>query len=259
MHRLAGAFLGMVALGVGCGERAFDKVALEAKLGQIARVGAEQRVSCASIAAQRPLVVLVIGQSNAANHGVLAQGAAQPVVLVAEGQCILAVDPLPGGTGRGASIWQRLPQYFSRLEPDKPLVLAVMGGSVYFAGNLLPRLRFPIEFDFIHASRYGDASTAGSITWRAEPRDNVKNRVVLVLDDILDGGDTLFAVRERVIGLGAKACYTAVLTDKNTGNAKPIHADFVGISIPDRFVFGCGMDAHGAWRNLPAIYAMKGS
>ena len=140
-----------------------------------------------------------------------------------------------------------------------PLVLAVMGGSVYFAGNLLPRLRFPIEFDFIHASRYGDASTAGSITWRAEPRDNVKNRVVLVLDDILDGGDTLFAVRERVIGLGAKACYTAVLTDKNTGNAKPIHADFVGISIPDRFVFGCGMDAHGAWRNLPAIYAMKGS
>lgn len=127
MHRLAGAFLGMVALGVGCGERAFDKVALEAKLGQIARVGAEQRVSCASIAAQRPLVVLVIGQSNAANHGVLAQGAAQPVVLVAEGQCILAVDPLPGGTGRGASIWQRLPQYFSRLEPQRPLVMAVMG------------------------------------------------------------------------------------------------------------------------------------
>ncbi len=127
MHRLAGAFLGIVALGVTCGARAIDKAALEAKLGQIARVGAEQRVSCASIAAQRPLVVLAIGQSNAANHGVLAQGAVQSIVLVAERQCILAVDPLPGGTGRGASIWQRLPQYFSRLEPQRSLVLAVIG------------------------------------------------------------------------------------------------------------------------------------
>ena len=127
MHRLAGSFLGMVALGVGCGERSFDKVALEAKLDQIAGVGAEQRVSCASIAAQHPLIVLAIGQSNAANHGILAPGARQPVVLVAEGQCIMAADPLPGGTGRGASIWQRLPQYFSRLEPQRPLVLAVMG------------------------------------------------------------------------------------------------------------------------------------
>lgn len=124
---LAGALLGIVALGVTCGARAVNKTALEAKLAQIARVGGERRVSCASIAAQRPVVVLAIGQSNAANHGVLARGAAQPVVLVAEGQCILAVDPLPGGTGRGASIWQRLPQYFARLEPHRPLVLAVMG------------------------------------------------------------------------------------------------------------------------------------
>ena len=72
-------------------------------------------------------MVLAIGQSNAANHGALAPGAAQPVVLLAQGQCVLAVDPLPGGTGRGASIWQRLPQYFARLEPQRPLVLAVMG------------------------------------------------------------------------------------------------------------------------------------
>ena len=140
-----------------------------------------------------------------------------------------------------------------------PLVLAVMGGSVFFAGNLLPRLRFPLEFDFIHASRYGEAVVGGGISWRAPPRGNVKDRVVLILDDILDGGDTLFAIRERVLGMGASSCFTAVLADKNTRIAKPIHADFVGLPVPNRFVFGCGMDAHGAWRNLPAIYAMKGT
>lgn len=125
-HSLAGALLGALALGAGS-VRAFDKAVLEAKLGQIVRPGAQQRVSCASIAAQRPVVVLAIGQSNAANHGVLASGGAQQVALVAEGQCILAADPLPGGTGRGASIWQRVPQYFSRLEPHTPLLMAVIG------------------------------------------------------------------------------------------------------------------------------------
>lgn len=140
-----------------------------------------------------------------------------------------------------------------------PLVLAVMGGAVYFAGNLLPQLHFPLEFDFIHASRYGNELAGSAISWRAAPRENVKGRIVLVLDDILDGGDTLFAIRQRILGLGATTCYTAVLTDKITGRVKPIRADFVGLAVPDRFVFGCGMDAHGLWRNLPAIYAMKGT
>jgi hypoxanthine phosphoribosyltransferase len=143
------------------------------------------------------------------------------------------------------------------LKDKYPLILAVMGGSVYFAGNLIPKLRFPIEFDFIHASRYGDELTGGGITWRAAPRENVSGRVVLVLDDILDGGDTMFAIKERVLALGAVECLTAVLADKDNGMRKPILADFVGLVVPNRFVFGCGMDAHGAWRNLPAIYAKK--
>jgi hypoxanthine phosphoribosyltransferase len=154
----------------------------------------------------------------------------------------------------------RMAGEISAVLSDKyPLVLAVMGGSVYFAGHLLPRLHFPIEFDFIHASRYGDAITGGGVTWRAAPRENVVGRVVLVLDDILDGGDTMYAIKQRILELGAAECHTAVLTDKDTGIAKPIRADFVGLTIPNRFVFGCGMDAHGAWRNLPAIYAMKGT
>jgi hypoxanthine phosphoribosyltransferase len=147
----------------------------------------------------------------------------------------------------------------ARLREQNPLVLAVMSGSVFFAGQLLALLRFPLEFDCLHASRYGDATSGGNIEWKAEPRENVRDRIVLVLDDILDGGNTLAAIRDRVLRGGATAFYSAVLTDKDIGRKKPIVPDFVGLKLPNRYVFGCGMDVSGAWRNLPEIYAVKDS
>lgn len=138
-----------------------------------------------------------------------------------------------------------------------PLVLSVMGGAVVFTGQLLPLLRFPLDFDYIHASRYHNNTSGGQIEWKVMPRENVQGRVVLVLDDILDEGVTLAAIRERIMGSGAAAFYSAVLADKDIGRSKPISADFVGVTLPNRYVFGFGMDVHGAWRNLPAIYAMK--
>lgn len=146
-----------------------------------------------------------------------------------------------------------------KLRHRHPLVLAVMGGSIFFAGNLLPLLRFPLEFDYVHASRYGKATSGGRIVWTVAPGENVRGRTVLALDDILDGGETLAAIRDRVKTLGAADFFSAVLTDKDIGRSKPIVADFVGLKLPNRYVFGCGMDVSGAWRNLPAIYAMKGN
>lgn len=140
-----------------------------------------------------------------------------------------------------------------------PLVLAVMGGAVVFAGQLLPLLRFPLDFDYVHARRYGREVQGGPMEWRIAPGDEVRGRTVLVLDDILDGGDTLAAVRDRVLGQGATRFACAVLVEKRLSRAKPIRPDFVGIEIPDRFVFGCGMDAQGFWRNLPEIRAMRGA
>ena len=144
-----------------------------------------------------------------------------------------------------------------KLKDQYPLVLSVMGGAVVFTGRILPLLNFPLDFDYIHASRYGAANDGGSVDWKVEPKANVAGRVVLVLDDILDIGDTMLAIRERVLGLGARAFYCAVLTDKKKATVKPIRADFVGLALPDRYVFGCGMDARGVWRNLPAIYALR--
>ncbi len=117
----------MLAFGTVTGAHAFDKAGLQAKLDQIVLPGNERNVPCNLIAAQRPIVVLAIGQSNAANHGVRTPTTGLPTVLVADGRCIMATDPLPGSTGSGASIWYRLPQYFSRLEPQRLLVLSVLG------------------------------------------------------------------------------------------------------------------------------------
>lgn len=144
-----------------------------------------------------------------------------------------------------------------KLAEQHPLVLSVMGGAVVFSGQLLPMLDFPLDFDYLHVSRYGDKKHGGELHWKVAPRENVAGRVVLVLDDILDEGKTLCAIRHRVLELGASKFYCAVFADKESGKDKPIHADFVGMSLPDRFVFGYGMDIHGAWRNLPAIYAVK--
>ena len=143
------------------------------------------------------------------------------------------------------------------LADQHPLVLSVMGGAVIFTGQLLPMLDFPLDFDYLHVSRYGNEKQGGALHWKVAPRENVAGRVVLVLDDILDEGETLHAVKQRVMELGATRFYSAVFADKEIGKAKPIRADFVSIRLPNRFVFGYGMDINGAWRNLPAIYAVK--
>lgn len=145
----------------------------------------------------------------------------------------------------------------ARLGDENPLVLCVMSGGVPFAGQLITQLLFPLDFDYLHVTRYGQDTSGGALSWRAAPWTPVKGRTVLLLDDILDEGVTLAAIVERMMQLGAKACYTAVATDKENGKKKPIKADFVALSVPDRFVFGYGMDVRGQWRNLPAIYAMK--
>lgn len=138
-----------------------------------------------------------------------------------------------------------------------PLLLSVMGGAVVFTGNLLPKLAFPIDFDYLHVTRYGDDTAGGTLRWISEPRTPVVGRTVLVIDDILDEGITLAAIREHLLAKGAARCLTAVFSDKRIGRPKPIRADFTGLELPDRYVFGYGMDVRGAWRNLPAIYALK--
>jgi hypoxanthine phosphoribosyltransferase len=168
-------------------------------------------------------------------------------------------DPVSSAEEVQAAIRRLAGEIEQALKDSYPLILVVMGGAVVFAGQLLPRLRMPLDVDYIHVTRYGAAITGGGIEWRVEPPRGVRGRAVLVVDDILDGGQTMRAIRERLMELGAASFRCAVLAEKNLRKEKPLHADFVGLRIPDRFVFGCGMDAKGYWRNLPEIRAMRGS
>ena len=146
------------------------------------------------------------------------------------------------------------------LSAKNPLVLIVMNGGLVFGGQLLSHLDFPLQVDYLHATRYGDKVQGDSLTWRITPSSALQGRTVLIVDDILDEGKTLLEIIEYCKGQGADEVLTAVLTEKqhNRKALQNLKADFCGINVEDRFVFGFGMDYQGYWRNAPGIYAVKG-
>ncbi len=146
-----------------------------------------------------------------------------------------------------------------QLGDQNPLVLCVMTGGLVPAGMLLPRLDFPLNLDYIHATRYGHKTEGGELEWIVKPSKPLKDRVVLLIDDILDEGLTLEAIVHDCKSAGAKAVYSAVLVEKIRDRAIDIKADFVGVEVEDRYLFGFGMDYKGYLRNAAGIYAVKGA
>lgn len=138
-----------------------------------------------------------------------------------------------------------------------PLLLCVMNGGIVVAGKLITRLTMPLNIDAINASRYQNQTTGGSIEWVLKPGLPLQGRTVIIVDDILDEGITLKAIRQYCLDQGAIAVYSAVLVNKILTHSKPIQADFVGLEVPDRYLFGYGMDYKGYLRNAPGIYACK--
>ena len=145
----------------------------------------------------------------------------------------------------------------ARLEDRDPLVLMVMNGAFVTAAELLSRVRFPLRVGYLHATRYR-GGTGGDINWIVPPHPVVAGQVVLVVDDIFDEGDTLKAILDAVHQRGATVVYSAVLVNKRHERKIPgLAVDFVGLEVPDRYVFGRGMDYREYWRQLPAIYAVR--
>jgi hypoxanthine phosphoribosyltransferase len=144
----------------------------------------------------------------------------------------------------------------ARLAHSNPLVITVMNGGLVFAGQLLPKLAFALECSYVHVRRYGADTQGGELVWIAGPQEPVKGRTVLLLDDILDEGRTLATIRQRLLEQGATEVLTAAFAFKERAQTAAIKADFIGVRVPDRFVFGFGMDVEGRWRNLPSIRAL---
>ena len=148
----------------------------------------------------------------------------------------------------------------SELDGQNPLLYCVMNGGLVIAGRLLPRLNFPLELAYLHATRYGHQFKGDQrLDWRVPPSQDPRGRTVLVVDDILDEGYTLQAICQHLADQGAKRVLSAVLVHKeHPRKARPgLRADFTGLDIADRFLFGCGMDYKGYWRNAPGIHALK--
>jgi hypoxanthine phosphoribosyltransferase len=138
-----------------------------------------------------------------------------------------------------------------------PLLLCVLNGGIPTFGKLLTRLTIPLTVDSIKISRFHNQTSGGSVKWQSKPETPLKDRTVLIIDDILDEGITLKTIYDYCKEQGAKAVYSAVLVDKNIAHIKPLAAHFIGLTVGNRYVFGYGMDYKGYLRNAPGIYACK--
>ena len=142
-----------------------------------------------------------------------------------------------------------------------PVFLTVMHGALPFAGQLALELGargLDLQFDYLHATRYRGSNQGGELVWKHRPATALYGRRVLIADDILDEGHTLAEVRRWCIEQGATDVRIAVMTVKDHDRCVAgIRADYVGLHLPDRYVYGFGMDYHEQGRNLPAIYALK--
>lgn len=145
------------------------------------------------------------------------------------------------------------------LQDTNPIVLCVMVGGLVPLGNLLPRLDFPLEVDYVHATRYKGETSGGELEWVAKPSRSVAGRHVLIVDDILDGGVTLQSIVNYVQDAGAEKVYTAVLVDKHQKRVPEglKEADFVGLKVDDHYIFGYGMDYKEYLRNAPGIFIVE--
>lgn len=146
----------------------------------------------------------------------------------------------------------------AQLGEQRLVLLAMMHGGVFTATELAKRLRFPFEFDYVHATRYGKALSGGELEWRVPPPPALKSRAVLIVDDVLDRGITLAALIGRLEQLGVASLHSAVLIRKHFREPVPRPAvDFVGLETDDHYLFGCGMDYRGFWRGLPDVYGVE--
>jgi len=144
------------------------------------------------------------------------------------------------------------------LSQTMPIVLCVMNGGLIATGELLRRIDFPLELDYAHATRYHGGTHGGEMEWIRFPEDRVEGRDILIIDDILDVGITMKMLQERCMQSGAKSVKSAVLAIKqHDRRVQGVEVDYFGLTVEDSYVYGCGMDYHGYFRNLNGIYALE--
>lgn len=166
-------------------------------------------------------------------------------------------DQLYGPEDIHAALDRMAAEITAALGDSLPVVLCVLTGGIIPTGHLLTRLSFPLETDYLHATRYQGETNGREVQWVSEPGISLRGRTILVVDDILDEGHTLADVLDFCRASGAGRIYSAVLIEKrHARRSSGVQADFVGLPVEDRYVFGFGMDYRGYLRNLNGIFAL---
>ncbi len=158
----------------------------------------------------------------------------------------------------GAALDRMALEITRELKEQQPIVMTVLNGSIIPVGHLVTRLNFPLELDYLHVTRYQGKMHASQLHWLAEPRSSLKDRVILIVEDVLDAGTTLAEIIKYCEAEGAAKIYTAVVVDKKHPRAEGglLKADFTALVVDDLFLIGFGLDYEGYFRNLPGIYAV---
>jgi hypoxanthine phosphoribosyltransferase len=144
-----------------------------------------------------------------------------------------------------------------QLEGETPVVLCVMQGGLIFSGHLIPRLKCMLEIDYIHATRYRNTTSGGELSWKSYPDSNLSGRTVLILDDILDEGNTLQSILQYCESQGASKIISAVLVRKHHDRCIDHElTDNIALDVEDKYIFGFGMDYDGKYRQLDSIYKL---
>lgn len=143
------------------------------------------------------------------------------------------------------------------LATENPIILCVMNGGLVLTGKLVTQLNFPLQLDYLHATRYRGKTSGAELQWKQKPALSLKDRTVLVVDDIFDEGATLDSIVAYCHEQAAAKVYSAVLVDKlHNRKCTDLKCDFVGLEVEDRYLFGYGMDYQGYLRNAPGIFAI---
>jgi len=173
-------------------------------------------------------------------------------LIKAEADCLFSIEKIESALDSLAD------KITAKHSNNNPLVVCVMNGGLITTAELMLRLDFPLEQDYLHATRYRGETQGGELEWIVKPKQSLKNRHVIIVDDILDEGYTLAAIAEYCQQAGAESVETVALIEKLHDRKHGIQADYIGLQAEDRYLFGYGMDYKGYLRNTTGIYAVKG-
>jgi hypoxanthine phosphoribosyltransferase len=161
-----------------------------------------------------------------------------------------------------ATILHRLDEIAAEISRDyrdeELTVIAILNGSLMFMADLLRRIPLPLKLDCLSvASYHGAVETTGELIFRQVALPDISGRQILILDDILDSGVTLSAVRQKLETARPAGIRVCVLLQKKKSRRRPVDADYVGFEIEDEFVVGYGLDYAERYRNLPCIGVLR--